>query len=104
MNSQMAACRLGLRRLDELFAKYGRDTILSGIRRVFAETERKCCNVVSSIPDGTYEAESFLDDDGVQKGDPVRIHAKVVVQGGRMTIDLSGCSGERRAAINSRTL
>jgi N-methylhydantoinase B len=33
----------------------------------------------------------------------VRIHAKVTIAKGHMTIDLSGCSGERRAAINSRT-
>ena len=32
------------------------------------------------------------------------IHAKVTIDKGDMTIDLSGCSKERRAAINSRTL
>ena len=37
------------------------------------------------------------------KGEPVPIHAKVTIKGGDMTIDLSGCSGERKAAINSRT-
>ena len=104
MTSQMAACRLALRRLEELFRKYGRDTVLGAIERIFAETEQKCRNVVATFPDGVYEAESFLDDDGVKKGEPVRLHAKVTVDAGRMTVDLSGCSGERRAAINSRTL
>ena len=33
----------------------------------------------------------------------VPIHAKVTIDRGSMTIDLSGCSGERKAAINSRT-
>ena len=46
MKSQMAACRLGGRRLDELFDKYGRDTLLAAIDRIFDETERKCRNVV----------------------------------------------------------
>jgi len=103
MKSQMAACRLALRRLDELFHKYGRDTVLGAIERIFEETEQKCRNVVAAFPDGVYEAESFLDDDGVTKGEPVRLHAKVAIQSGRMAIDLSGCSGERRSAINSRT-
>ena len=31
MKSQMAACRLAARRLDELFDKYGEDTILAAI-------------------------------------------------------------------------
>lgn len=104
MKSQMAACRLALRRLDELFGRYGRRTVLAAISRIFEETEAKCRNVVSRFPDGVYEAESFLDDDGVQKGDAVRLHARVTIDSGGMSIDLSGCSPERRSAINSRTL
>ena len=104
MNSQIASCRLAVRRLDELFDKYGRDTVMAAIRHIFDETEQKCRNVVATFPDGTYEAESVLDDDGVTHGEPVRLHAKVTIQSGAMTIDLSGCAGERKSAMNSRTL
>ena len=104
MKSQMAACRLAARRMDELFDKYGRDTILTAIAQIFDETETKCRNVVSRLADGVYEAAAALDDDGVTRGEPVPIHAKVTIDKGAMTIDLSGCSKERRAAINSRTL
>jgi N-methylhydantoinase B len=103
MRAQIAACRLAGRRLDDLFAKYGRDTILAALDRIFAETDQKCRNVVSQLPDGVYEAESFLDDDSVTEGEPVHIHAKVTVAGSDMTIDLSGCSDERKSGINSRT-
>jgi N-methylhydantoinase B len=104
MKSQMAACRLAARRMDELFARYGRDTMLAAIARIFEETEAKCRNVVSQLADGTYEAEAALDEDGVTPGEPVPIRAQVTIDKGRMTIDLSGCSQERRAALNSRTL
>jgi N-methylhydantoinase B len=103
MKSQMAACRLAARRLDELFDKYGRDTLLAAIAQIFDETEQKCRNVVVQLPDGDYEASASIDDDGVLKGEPVPIHVKVTVKAGDMTIDLSGCSAERKAAINSRT-
>ena len=103
MKSQMAACRLAARRVDELFDKYGKATILAAIAQIFDETEQKCRNVVAKLADGTYEAEAFIDDDGIRRDEPVRVHAKVIVDNGRMTIDLSGCSAERRAAINSRT-
>jgi N-methylhydantoinase B len=103
MKSQMAACRLAARRMDELFDKYGRDTILAAIDRIFDETETKCRNVVAQLPDGVYEASAAMDDDGVLKGEPVPIHVKVTVAKGKMTIDLSGCSAERKAALNSRT-
>src|SRR5215470_16642980 len=104
MKSQMAACRLASRRLDELFDKYGHDTILAAIRKIFDETEQKCRNVVAQLPDGVYEADAAMDDDGVLKGEPVPIRVKVTVRKGEMTIDLSGCSAERKAGINSRTL
>ncbi len=104
MKSQMAACRLAARRMDELFDKYGKDTILAAIDRIFDETETKCRNVVSQLPDGVYEAAAAMDDDGVLKGEPVPIRAKVTIHKGEMVIDLSGCSGERKAGINSRTL
>ena len=104
MKSQIAACRLASRRVDELLDKYGKDTIFNAIARIFEETETKCRNVVCELADGVYEAEAAIDDDGLVKGQPVGIHAKVTVAGSGMKIDLSGCSGERRAAINSRTL
>jgi len=103
MKSQMAACRLAVRRMNELFEKYGRATILDAIGRIFDETERKCRNVVEKLKDGVYEASAFIDDDGVKRGERVPIHAKVTIDRGSMTIDLSGCSGERKAGINSRT-
>src|SRR5882672_6111896 len=104
LNSQIASCKLGARRIDELFRKYGRSTVLAAIAGIFDETETKCRKVVARLADGVYEAESFFDDDGVTLNERVRIHAKVAVKSGTMTIDLSGCSAERKAAVNSRTL
>ena len=103
LKSQMAACRLAARRTDELFDKYGRDTILAAIDTIFDETERKCRNVVEKLPDGVYEAEAAMDNDGVKRDEPVPIHAKITIAGSDMTIDLSKCSPERKAGINSRT-
>ncbi len=103
MKSQMAACRLAARRMDELFDKYGKDTILSAIAQIFDETEQKCRNVVAQLPDGIYEAEASIDDDGLIRDEEVPIRVKITIAGSDMTIDLSGCSAERKAAINSRT-
>ena len=104
MKSQMAACRLAARRMDELFERYGRDTMLAAIGQIFDETEQKCRNMVAQLPDGVYEASASIDDDGVLKNEPVPIHVEVTIKSGSMTIDLSGCASERKAGINSRTL
>jgi N-methylhydantoinase B len=103
MKSQMAACRLAARRMDELFDKYGKDTILAAISQIFDETEQKCRNVVVQLPDGIYEAEASIDDDGLIRDEEVPIRVKITIKGSDMVIDLSGCSAERKAAINSRT-
>ena len=50
-----------------------------------------------------YEAESCWDHDGVNQTERIPIHAKVIVSGGKVTIDLSRCANQRKAAINSRT-
>ncbi len=42
-----------------------------------------------SIPDGVYEAESFMDDDGISIGKPIPIRVSVTVKGDGMTIDLT---------------
>src|SRR4249919_857522 len=103
LKSQMAACRLATRRMDELFDKYGRDTILAAISQIFDETEQKCRNVVAQLPDGIYQAEASIDDDGLIRDEEVPIRVKIAIKGSDMIIDLSGCSAERKAAINSRT-
>lgn len=104
LRAQIASCKLATRRLSELYKKYGKDTVLETLKIIFEESEKKCRNIVRKIPSGTYEAESFFDNDGYDLKEPVRIHAKITVSlDGEMTIDLSGCSSQRRGAINSRT-
>ncbi len=99
MRSQLAACRLGERRFVELLQRYGKDVVQDAIRRFYAETEQKCRAAVERIPDGTYEAESYID----WRGRGYDIRVKVIVHGSDMTIDLSGCSPEREGGANSRT-
>ena len=54
-----------------------------------------------TIPDGTYEAESFMDDDGIDIGKRVPIRVQVIVKGDEMTIDLTDISRQVRGFYNS---
>ena len=104
LRSQLAACRLAERRLGELLGRYGPATTRACVEQIFDETEARCRAVVARFPDGTYEAEAAFDSDLVDLDDPVPIKARVVIAGSDMTIDLTGCSAQRRGPINSRTL
>ena len=54
-----------------------------------------------TIPDGVYEAESWLDDDGIDIGKRIPIKVKVTVKGDEMTIDLTDVAKQVRGFYNS---
>src|SRR5262249_26480734 len=56
---------------------------------------------VAKIPDGTYEAESFLDNDGRSLDVKLRIKVKVVIAGECMTVDFSEINDQVPGPINS---
>ena len=101
---QLAACRLAQRRLDELFSRYGCDTVFAAIARMFDEVELRCRRAVAAMRDGVYEAEAFLDSDSADKADTIPVKVKITVAGEDMTIDLTACSLQRKSGINGRTL
>src|SRR6266446_5905339 len=59
------------------------------------------CARTRTIPDGVYEAESFMDDDGISVGAAVPIKVKVIKSGDEMTIDLTDVSKQVRGFYNS---
>ena len=104
LKSQIAACRLAERRLEELLERYHRDVVQQAIERIFDQTEARCRAAIAQLPDGVYEAESLFGGHSLDNDEPVRIHAKVTIRGSDMEIDLTGCSLQRRQPVNARTL
>jgi N-methylhydantoinase B len=98
--AQIAAIRTGEQRYRMLIGKYGLAAVDDSIAGVAALTERLARASVAAIPDGTYEAESFMDDDGISDR-PIPIKVKVIVAGDTMTIDLSDVSPQVQGYFNS---
>jgi N-methylhydantoinase B len=101
LRAQITALKTGERRFLELLERYGRDTVLNAIRAIMDHSEAAARARTRSIPDGTYEAESFMDDDGVDIGRRVPIKVRVVVKGDEMTVDLTQVSRQVRGGFNS---
>ncbi len=74
IRGQLGADRLGERRLQELVAKYGKDKVLASYSRLFEIGEARVRAAIAEWADGRYEAERFVDDDGITLEKPVRIH------------------------------
>ncbi len=101
LRAQVAAVKVGEKRFLELVKKYGREGVLGSIEAIFDHSEAAARAAVAEIPDGVYEAESFMDDDGIDLGKRIPIRVKVTVEGERMTIDLSAVSDQVRGFYNS---
>lgn len=101
MRAQIAACRTGERRFINIIEKYGKETVFDCIQEIFDHDERLTRVEVEKIPDGIYEAEAFLDDDGIEIGKPVPVKVKVIIEGSNMTMDLSESSKQVKGSPNS---
>jgi N-methylhydantoinase B len=101
LRAQVTAVKTGERRFLQLIERYGRAPVLDAIAAIMDQSEVSARARTRSIPDGVYEAESFMDDDGIDIGKPVPIRVRVTVKGDEMTIDLTDVSRQVRGFYNS---
>jgi N-methylhydantoinase B len=99
LRAQRAACALGERRVQELVERFGEEVISTGFRQAVDAAERATRELLRELPDGTAEAEGFLDDDG-RGGPPTRIHARLEKVRDRLTVDLSRSAPQVAGAFN----
>lgn len=99
MNAQVAACRTGERRYQELLRRFGLSTVREAVAEIFAQAERADREAVAAIPDGEYTSEGYLDSDG-HSLEPVYVRVKVTVSGSNIHIDLTGSSPQRQGCTN----
>jgi N-methylhydantoinase B len=72
LNAQIAACHTGAARLQEAVERYGLPKVQAIMRELQNYSEELMRAFLSQAPQGTFQAEDFLDDDGAGSG-PVRI-------------------------------
>jgi len=101
LEAQLSACRVGVKHVEALLARHGGEAVLASLAAIMAQSEAEARLQVAAIPDGVYEAESQMDDDGVDVGRPVPIRVRVIVEGDAMTVDLSGVSPQVKGFYNS---
>ncbi len=101
LRAQLTAIRTGERRYLELVERYGREQVAASISDIMDQSERAARARTASIPDGVYEAESFMDDDGIDISERIPIRVKIIVEGDEMTVDLTDVSKQVRGFYNS---
>jgi N-methylhydantoinase B len=100
LTAQIAACRIGERRLIGLVSKYGRSEVLAYGRHLLDYSSKMMAAALATIPDGTYREEDFLDDDGVSN-DPQRIAVTIRVRRRRAEVDFTGSAPQCAGSVNA---
>lgn len=98
--AQVAACRLGERRLHELAGRYGVPALEAAFDDIIRRTARRMRDAIEMIPDGDYAFDDVMDDDGLGRTDiPVRV--RIWKRGDAIRVDLSESGAQVRGNINS---
>lgn len=99
LEAQAAANRRAAVRVAELAAKHGADTLLAQMDRLLDYTETLTKRCIAAIPDGTYEAVDYLDDDG-HGTERIPIRVRLDVAGDRAHLDFQGSADQVPGPVN----
>jgi N-methylhydantoinase B len=100
--AQIGACRVGERRIKEVVAKYGLAKINRLVDELLAYSERLMRAELRKMPAGVFEAEDYLDSDGVTD-DPIRIAVAISFDpsNGSAEINFAGSSPQVTGSVNA---
>lgn len=99
LQAQLAVNARGYQRMTELCDKFGPAVVEWVMSEAIARSEALTRAVFEHVPDGTYIAEDFVDDD-YWTDEPVPIKVTLTVKGSDLYVDYTGSAEQRRGGIN----
>lgn len=99
LNGQLSALDLGVNRMNELLDEYGRNTVKSALTALGDRAEALMRAELSALPDGTFAARDFLDNDGIVD-EPLLINVALHIQDDELTIDFEGTASQCAGPVN----
>jgi N-methylhydantoinase B/oxoprolinase/acetone carboxylase alpha subunit len=98
--AQLASCITAERRILDFCEKYGADTVIEILEELKNYSERRMRSEIEAMPDGNFEYEDFIDNDGITD-DPYRIKVSIKIRGRDVTFDYTGSSPQCRGPMNA---
>ena len=100
--SQIGACHVGERRLQELIAKFGPAAISRLSSDLLDYSERLMRALLADVPGGTFTAEDALDNDGFGDGS-IRLRVSITLdpQSRSATLDFRGSAPQVQSSLNA---
>ena len=100
LNAQVAACVVGARRLSELCGQFSPQALEAIFVTLLDRSEQMTREALRSIPSGTYTYVDYLDNDGIELTQQVRIAVSVTVADGWFDVDFEGSSPQVKGPFN----
>jgi N-methylhydantoinase B len=97
--AQAACLEVAERRLHELCARYGPDTVTEAMAAVLDRSERLARLTIAAIPHGVFTASEFTDTDGLGNG-PFEIKVRVEIGDSGVACDFTGSQPQVPGPIN----
>ena len=98
--AQIGSLQIGANRLLEIVDRRGERETSEYANQLISYSARIMRQVIDSIPDGTYEAEDCLDDDGINN-EPVRVSVRIEIKRDNAIVDFTGSARQVAGAINA---
>ena len=97
----VGACRIIARRFEELCKRLGADTVEGGMYKLIDRCAESLKQVaLPKIPNGQWTAEDFVDSDGVDNDQPVKIAVTLMKDDEKILLDWTGSSDQVVGPIN----
>jgi N-methylhydantoinase B len=100
LHAQVAACSVGARRLAELSKSYGDNHLLAIFDELLNRSEVMTREVLQRLPEGTFRYVDYLDNDGIELDQRIRIAAAITIRDGTFECSLEGSSPQVRGPFN----
>ena len=98
--AQIAANKLGARRLQELFTKWTREQVFEGCSGIIEAVTRRMRAGIADLPDGKYEFTDVLDDDGMGTTN-IPICVKIDIQSDEIWLNFEGSAPQVTGNMNN---
>ena len=99
LNGQLGALDLGVKRMDELLDEYGGVTITAALEALGHRAEALMRSELTELPDGRWEAEDYLDNDGINDA-PLKIKIALEIKDDTMLLDFTGSAPQCAGPVN----
>jgi N-methylhydantoinase B len=98
--AQIGSLKTGAARLLEIVERRGKKEASEYATHLISYSARMMRRAIAAIPDGSYQAEDALDDDGISGGEvPIRVHVRI--KDDFAWVDFTGSAPQVAGALNA---